>query len=82
MVLSGPRAGRSGGATVTGDAPWLADMPKGDSLRISACTDRLSQDLGPDHLQFAPQQITLIRQMNDLVEVNILGVEQSLEAIT
>ena len=47
-----------GGARVTGDAPWLAALPRGDALRISATTARLD-DLGEDHLQFAPQQITL-----------------------
>lgn len=46
------------GATVTGDAPWLADLPKGDGLRISCGTERHG-DLGEDHLQFAPQVLTL-----------------------
>jgi cobalt-precorrin 5A hydrolase/precorrin-3B C17-methyltransferase len=47
-----------GGATVTGDAPWLADLPQGDALRISATMDQMA-DLGADHLQFAPQVLTL-----------------------
>jgi len=46
------------GATVIGDAPWLADLPKGDGLRISVGTERHG-DLGEDHLQFAPQVLTL-----------------------
>ena len=49
-------AGR--GADVPAEAHWLADLPKGAGLRISATTARLDT-LGPDHLQFAPQQITL-----------------------
>ena len=72
-----------GGATVTGDAPWLADLPKGDSLRISACTDRLSQDLGPDHLQFAPQQITVgvgCARDCDPRELAVLGSQTLAEA--
>lgn len=47
-----------GGADVQGDAPWLADLPKGDALRITVGTGRQT-DLGPEHLQFAPQQIML-----------------------
>ena len=46
------------GATVVGEAPWLADLPKGDGLRISVGTERHG-DLGEDHLQFAPQVLTL-----------------------
>ena len=46
------------GATVVGEAPWLADLPKGDGLRISIGTERHG-DLGEDHLQFAPQVLTL-----------------------
>lgn len=46
------------GATVTGDAPWLADLPTGNGLRISCDTNRHG-DLGEDHLQFAPQILTL-----------------------
>lgn len=46
------------GAVVSGDAPWLADLPKGDGLRISCGTERHG-DLGEDHLQFAPQVLTL-----------------------
>jgi cobalt-precorrin 5A hydrolase / precorrin-3B C17-methyltransferase len=47
-----------GGATIIGDAPWLADLPKGDALRIT-CGMQALDDLGPDHLQFAPLQLTL-----------------------
>ncbi len=46
------------GATVAGDAPWLAGLPAGDGLRIS-CTMDAQQDLGPAHLQFVPQRLTL-----------------------
>ncbi|MBQ2262341.1 MAG: precorrin-3B C(17)-methyltransferase [Loktanella sp.] len=47
-----------GGARVSGDAPWLADLPLGDSLRVT-CGMEAVADLGPDHLQFAPLQLTL-----------------------
>ena len=47
-----------GGARVAGDAPWLADLPRGDALRLS-CTMARQHDLGTDHLQFAPLQLTL-----------------------
>ena len=47
-----------GGATITGDAPWLADLPKGDAVRISATTAQ-QDDLNDRHLHFAPQKITL-----------------------
>ena len=47
-----------GGASVTGDAPWLAGLPGGNALRISA-TSKAVSDLGPDHLMFAPQVLTL-----------------------
>jgi cobalt-precorrin 5A hydrolase/precorrin-3B C17-methyltransferase len=47
-----------GGAAVTGDAPWLADLPAGDALRLSGTMQRQA-DLGADHLQFAPQRLTL-----------------------
>ncbi len=47
-----------GGAQVAGDAPWLADLPKGDAVRLS-CTMEAQPDLGPAHLQFAPQRLTL-----------------------
>ena len=46
------------GATVTGAADWLSDLPRGDGLRIT-CRMAPQADLGPDHLQFAPQQVTL-----------------------
>jgi len=47
-----------GGARVTGDAPWLADLPTGDAVRLS-CTMHAQPDLGAAHLQFAPQRLTL-----------------------
>ncbi len=47
-----------GGAEVTGDAPWLADLPKGDAVRVS-CTMKQQDDLGDTHLQFVPQRLTL-----------------------
>lgn len=47
-----------GGASVDGNAPWLADLPEGDALRITAGW-QAKNDLGPAHLQFAPQQVTL-----------------------
>ncbi|MBR2656111.1 MAG: precorrin-3B C(17)-methyltransferase [Loktanella sp.] len=47
-----------GGARVTGDAPWLADLPTGDAVRLS-CTMHAQPDLGATHLQFAPQRLTL-----------------------
>ncbi len=46
------------GATVTGEADWLADLPQGEGLRIS-CGTAHHTDLGEDHLQFAPQVLTL-----------------------
>jgi cobalt-precorrin 5A hydrolase/precorrin-3B C17-methyltransferase len=55
-AMAGLLAG--GGAQVTGDAPWLADLPKGDGLRLS-CTMARQDDLGADHLQFAPQRVAL-----------------------
>jgi len=47
-----------GGAVVNGDAPWLADLPRGDGLTIT-CGMSPTADLGPAHLQFAPQRVTL-----------------------
>ncbi|WP_019956467.1 precorrin-3B C(17)-methyltransferase [Yoonia vestfoldensis] len=47
-----------GGAQVSGDAPWLADLPKGDAVRLS-CMMEAQPDLGQAHLQFAPQRLTL-----------------------
>jgi cobalt-precorrin 5A hydrolase/precorrin-3B C17-methyltransferase len=47
-----------GGAEVTGEAPWLADLPKGDAVRVS-CTMKQQDDLGATYLQFAPQRLTL-----------------------
>ncbi|WP_100368079.1 precorrin-3B C(17)-methyltransferase [Yoonia maricola] len=55
-AMAGLLAG--GGAEVIGDAPWLADLPKGDALRLS-CTMMQQDDLGAAHLQFAPQRLTL-----------------------
>ncbi len=47
-----------GGADVLGDAPWLAELPKGDAVRLT-CGMARQDDLGPAHLQFAPQRLTL-----------------------
>lgn len=47
-----------GGATVSGDAPWLAGLPAGPGLRITAGV-AATADLGCNHLQFAPQTLTL-----------------------
>ncbi|WP_439154134.1 precorrin-3B C(17)-methyltransferase [Yoonia sp.] len=47
-----------GGAHMCGDAAWLQGLPKGDAVRLSATMDRLD-DLGPTHLQFTPQRVTL-----------------------
>ena len=52
-AMAGLLAG--GGAAVTGAAPWLDDLPRGAGLRISATMAPLG-DLGPGHLQFAPQR--------------------------
>ena len=46
------------GALVAGDAPWLAGLPQGDGVKMSA-TIESQPDLGPAHLQFAPQRLTL-----------------------
>lgn len=47
-----------GGATVSGDAPWLDNLPRGNALQITAGMARV-QELGPSHVQFAPQQLIL-----------------------
>jgi len=47
-----------GGATIIGDAPWLADVPRGEGLTIT-CGTAPVDGLGEDHLHFAPQQVTL-----------------------
>lgn len=47
-----------GGAKVVGDAPWLADLPKGEAVRLTGTMQQLD-DLGEAHLQFAPQRLTL-----------------------
>ena len=50
------------GAQVTGpdagDADWLKGLPAGDGLRITCSAQRV-RDLGPDHIQFAPQRFVL-----------------------
>lgn len=46
------------GAQVEGQASWLADLPKGDGVKLSATMQRQT-DLGGAHLQFAPQRLTL-----------------------
>lgn len=51
-----------GGVTLLGDcvddAAWLAELPKGDSIRIT-CSMQLPDDLGPDHLCFVPKKVAL-----------------------
>lgn len=47
-----------GGATVTGDAPWLAELPQGDALRVTV-SEAPQQGLGAEHLHFAPQRAVL-----------------------
>ena len=46
------------GAQVSGDAPWLDVLPQGDGVAISATMTKQT-GLGPAHLQFAPQRLTL-----------------------
>jgi len=67
------------GATVTGDAPWLVDLPRGDGVRISVTRQSLP-DLGPKHLQFAPQMVTLgVGCARDCAPAELLAlVEQTL----
>ncbi|MFQ1699275.1 precorrin-3B C(17)-methyltransferase [Loktanella agnita] len=56
LLLSGA------GANVTGpmaaDADWLAALPQGTGVRIT-CAMEPQADLGPNHLQFAPQRVAL-----------------------
>lgn len=47
-----------GGARVVGDAPWLQDLPRGDAITLTAGMER-QQDLGEEHVQFAPMQLAL-----------------------
>lgn len=47
-----------GGATIAGKAAWLSGLPVGDDLRISVSSAWL-EDLGPEHLQFAPRRYAL-----------------------
>ena len=56
ILLSGAGAQIEG--SYAGEADWLSHLPRGDGLRIT-CSTNLCDDLGPDHLQFAPQKITL-----------------------
>ncbi len=78
-----------GGATVTGSAPWLADLPAGDGLAISA-TMAAVPDLGPGHLQFAPQQIAVgvgcarncaVEELHDLVMQQLAAADVSPAAV-
>ena len=46
-----------GGVTVSGDAPWLADLPAGDALRITAGVAPAIG--GADHLVFHPARVVL-----------------------
>ncbi len=55
-AMAGLLAG--GGATVSGDpAAWLAQLPKGDNLRITCGMTPVPA--GPDHLHFAPLRVAL-----------------------
>ncbi len=45
------------GVRVTGETPWLADLPSGDGLQITCGMEPVQT--GPDHLHFAPQRVTL-----------------------
>ncbi len=40
------------------EARWLQCLPQGDGLRITCAAGKVS-DLGPDHIQFAPQRYAL-----------------------
>ena len=46
-----------GGVTLTGDAPWLADLPQGSELHITCGMTPVQT--GPTHLHFAPQRVAL-----------------------
>lgn len=46
-----------GGVAIAGDAPWLADLPRGAGLRISIGLEPVQT--GPAHLHFAPQRVAL-----------------------
>ena len=54
-AMAGLLAG--GGVTVTGDAPWLADLPRGPGLQITCGIAPVRT--GPTHLHFAPQRVAL-----------------------
>ena len=46
-----------GGAEVSGEADWLAGLPRGPGLRITC--GMAPVQTGPDHLHFAPQKVAL-----------------------
>ncbi len=54
-AMAGLLAG--GGVTVSGDAPWLADLPRGPGLQITC--GMAPVQTGPTHLHFAPQRVAL-----------------------
>ena len=56
LLLSG--AGAQVGGPMAAQATWLTGLAQGDGLRIT-CGMEPQDDLGADHLQFAPQQVTL-----------------------
>lgn len=56
ILLSG--AGAQVAGPDAGDAHWLHGLPQGDGLRIT-CSAGQVDDLGGDHIQFAPQRYTL-----------------------
>jgi cobalt-precorrin 5A hydrolase / precorrin-3B C17-methyltransferase len=46
-----------GGAALEGGADWLADLPRGEAVRITC--GMAPVEVGPAHLHFAPQRVTL-----------------------
>ncbi|EAR49583.1 Precorrin-3B C17-methyltransferase region protein [Oceanicola granulosus HTCC2516] len=46
------------GARVTGDAPWLAELPDGEGVTLTASLAPVA-DTGPRHLHFAPRRVSL-----------------------
>lgn len=68
-----------GGARVVGNAPWLQDLPRGDAITLTAGMER-QQDLGGEHVQFAPMQLALgvgcarncsFEELSELVEATL-----------
>ena len=70
-------------------ATWLQDLPAGDGLRITCSAGHVS-DLGPDHIQFAPQRYALgggcargcpVDEVADLVANGLTDVDVIAEAV-